>query len=57
MYLEIFKHAEMFDLRFKRLGGNKKRMTQVVSSYTLTCKLGPIYLKAKLQQDGCRLYN
>ena len=44
----------MFDLCFKRLIGNKKSMAQAVSSYTLTCKLDLMYLKAKLQEDRCR---
>ena len=49
MYLDFFKHQEIIDLAFKTLKGNKKSMTQAASSYTLTCKLGLMYLKAKLQ--------
>ena len=55
MYLEVFKHQEMFDLRLKTPNGNKKKiMTEAFSSYTLTWKLGLMHLKAKPQQDRCR---
>ena len=57
MYLEVFEHQQMFNLGFKTLNAHKKSMTQAVRSYTLTCKLRLMYLKAKLQKDGFRWCN
>ena len=57
MYLEVLKHEEMFDLRFQTLTGNKKSMTQTVSSDTLTGKVPLIDLNITLQQDKCRWCN
>ena len=54
MFLEVQMRKLMLDLLFKSLNGNKKRMTQAVSSYTMSWKLGLMYLKAKLQEDKSR---
>ena len=51
MYLEVFKHEDRFGLRFQRLNGKNKGITQAFSSYKLTTKTYMMYLKVKLQQD------
>ena len=58
MYLKIFKHKGMFDLRFKTVNGNKKKsITQAAYTSRITWKLRLMYSKGKVRQDRCRLYN
>ena len=49
MYLKVLKQQEMFGLRFCRLNGKQKGMTDALSSYKLTKKLCVVYLEVKLQ--------